>query len=78
MNYTLLGLSTFTLEGVQGAIFLMIAHGFISPALFMLIGFIYSRYHSRLITYYSGLQHYYPILSSFFFFFYLQILDYLV
>ena len=55
------------ISGVQGSIFLMFSHGFISSSLFILLGFIYFRYNTRLIFYYQGLLNYYPIFSLFFF-----------
>nr|AJF36660.1 NADH dehydrogenase subunit 4 [Gefionella okellyi] len=69
MNYAILGLFTFKLEGIIGAILLMLSHGFVSTGLFFIIGLLYERHHSRIITYYSGLTLTMPILSVFFFLF---------
>ena len=55
MSFTLLGLFSQTLSGISGAVVLMIAHGFVSAALFFLVGMLYYRVHTRLIKYYSGL-----------------------
>ena len=67
MNFALLGLFSTNISGVQGSIFLMFSHGFVSSSLFILLGFIYFRYNTRLIFYYQGLLNYYPIFSIFFF-----------
>jgi NADH-ubiquinone oxidoreductase chain 4 len=65
-----LGLFSNTLNGIEGGILLSIGHGFVSPALFLIVGgFIYSRYHSRIINYYRGLTVTMPILSILFFIF---------
>jgi NADH-quinone oxidoreductase subunit M len=66
INITLLGLFSFSLEGVQGAVFQMISHGIVSGALFFCIGVLYSRHHTKLIYYYSGLVQTIPIFVSFF------------
>jgi NADH:ubiquinone oxidoreductase subunit 4 (subunit M) len=47
---------------------MMIAHGITSAILFFSVGVLYTRYHSRLITYYSGLTLVMPIFVSLFFF----------
>jgi NADH-ubiquinone oxidoreductase chain 4 len=65
-----LGLFSNTLNGIEGGILLSIGHGFVSPALFLIVGgFIYSRYHSRIINYYRGLSLRMPILGIMFFLF---------
>jgi len=69
MNLIVLGLFSFTLEGLQGAIFQSISHGFVASALFFLIGILYNRYHSRSILYYGGLVHIMPLYAFFFLFF---------
>jgi proton-translocating NADH-quinone oxidoreductase chain M len=55
MNLVVLGLFSGNLQGVMGSIFLMIAHGLVSSALFFLIGVLYDKYGTRIIYYYSGL-----------------------
>lgn len=45
----------FNFQAVSGSIFLMISHGLVSSGLFLCIGFLYERYHSRLFFYYNGL-----------------------
>lgn len=69
MNFSLIGLFSNTFYGIQGSLFLMFIHGFISSGLFIIIGFIYIRFGSRLLFYYQGLQYPYPIFSLFFFLF---------
>ena len=69
MNFSLLGIFSGNFYSIQGSIYLMFIHGFISSALFIIIGYIYLRHGSRLIYYYQGLKTIYPIFSFFFFLF---------
>lgn len=69
MNLITLGIFSFNTLGIEGAILQSISHGFVSGALFLLIGVLYERYHSRLLYYYGGLVHTMPLYSSFFLFF---------
>lgn len=69
MNLILLGLYSFSYMGLFGAIFQSLSHGFVSSALFFLIGILYNRYHSRLLSYYSGLVHVMPLYIYLLFFF---------
>lgn len=55
MGFVTLGLFTFSLQGVQGAIFQMFSHGLISGALFLCVGVLYDREHTRLISKYGGI-----------------------
>ncbi|MBL6445807.1 NADH-quinone oxidoreductase subunit M [Fulvivirga sp. 29W222] len=55
MGFVLLGLASLTAEGVSGAVYQMVSHGFISGALFLIAGVIYDRTHNRVIENYSGL-----------------------
>jgi len=64
MNLILLGMFSLTVEGIEGSILQMLSHGLVSSALFLSIGVLYDRYHSRLISYYSGLAHRMPIFVS--------------
>jgi NADH-ubiquinone oxidoreductase chain 4 len=62
-----LGLFSNTIIGIEGGILVSLAHGYISPALFIIVGgIIYTRVHSRVIQYIRGLTLYMPILSIFF------------
>jgi proton-translocating NADH-quinone oxidoreductase chain M len=69
MNLAILGLFSGNLQGIQGAIVLMLAHGVVSGALFFLVGVLYVRYHTRSIEYFSGIVQEMPIFSIFFIFF---------
>lgn len=70
MSVVVIGLFSNTLQGIEGAILLSIAHGFVSPALFYCVGgILYDKYHTRIIRYYRGLILYMPIFSSLFFLF---------
>jgi NADH-quinone oxidoreductase subunit M len=55
MGYVTMGLFTMTAQGVQGAIFQMISHGLVSGALFLCVGVVYDRLHTRDIDAYGGL-----------------------
>jgi proton-translocating NADH-quinone oxidoreductase, chain M len=60
MGYVTLGIFTFTKQGVDGSMFQMISHGLISAALFLSVGVLYDRTHSRLISSYGGVVNYIP------------------
>ncbi len=55
MGYVTLGIFTATTQGVEGAIFQMISHGLISGALFLCVGVVYDRMHTREISRYGGI-----------------------
>ncbi|MVZ65412.1 NADH-quinone oxidoreductase subunit M [Sphingobacterium sp. DK4209] len=55
MGFVLLGISALTAEGMSGAMFQMVSHGFLSAALFFLVGVIYDRVHDRFIYNFRGL-----------------------
>lgn len=63
MNLVTLGIFSFNTLGIEGSIIQSISHGFVSGAMFLLIGILYDRYHSRLLYYYGGLVHMMPIYS---------------
>ena len=69
MNFAVLAIFSLNLVGLSGGYFLMIGHGVVSAALFILIGCLYDRYHSRLIYYYGGLSQVMPVFTAIFFFF---------
>src|SRR5690348_101068 len=53
MAVTILGIFSNNIQGIEGAILLSIAHGFVSPALFICVGgILYHRYHTRTINYF--------------------------
>ena len=66
MNLVTLGLFSFNTIGIEGAILQSISHGFVAGAMFLLVGILYDRYHSRLLYYYGGLVHMMPVYSVFF------------
>jgi NADH-quinone oxidoreductase subunit M len=55
MGFVTMGIFTMTVQGVQGGIFQMLSHGIVSAALFLCVGVIYDRMHTRRIDAYSGL-----------------------
>ena len=64
MMITIMGIISNTYIGINGSLILSIAHGLVSPALFIIVGgILYDRYHNRLIYYYQGLITYMPKLS---------------
>ncbi|MGZ3743034.1 MAG: complex I subunit 4 family protein [Pseudobdellovibrionaceae bacterium] len=67
MGYVLIGLFTFNAFGLQGSLYQMLNHGISTGALFILIGMIYERTHSREISKYGGLASVLPIYTIFFF-----------
>ena len=69
MNFVTIGLFTLNIEAIEGSILLMISHGFISSALFLCIGVLYDRHHTRIVKYYSGITLVMPIFSFLFLFF---------
>lgn len=69
MNLCVLGVFSFDLNGLVGSCLLAVGHGFVSTALFFLIGCLYERYHTRLLDYYSGLAYIMPVFSLFLFYF---------
>ncbi len=60
MGYVTIGIFTATAQGVQGAITQMLSHGVVSAALFLIVGVVYDRIHSREISRYGGLVHRMP------------------
>lgn len=69
MNLIVLGLFSYTQQGIDGAIYLMIAHGVVSTGLFFCVGVLYDRHHTRLLQYYGGLAQTMPIFATLFFVF---------
>jgi NADH-quinone oxidoreductase subunit M len=55
MGYVTAGIFTVTIQGVEGALFQMLSHGVVSGALFLCVGVVYDRMHTREITRYGGL-----------------------
>ncbi len=69
MAFVTIGIFSSNIYGVEGSLIIMISHGFISSALFLSIGVLYERHHTRLIKYYSGLSQVMPLYSVLFCFF---------
>jgi proton-translocating NADH-quinone oxidoreductase chain M len=69
MNLIVMGIFSFSVTGLEGAVLQSISHGFVSSALFLLIGVVYDRHHTRLVKYYSGIVHTMPLFTIFFLFF---------
>ena len=69
MNLVIIGIFSFNIIGIEGAIFQSISHGFVASALFLVIGIVYDRYHTRIVKYYSGLASVMPIYIFIFVFF---------
>ncbi|MEM7426562.1 MAG: NADH-quinone oxidoreductase subunit M [Pseudomonadota bacterium] len=61
MGFVTMGIFTGTVQGIQGGIFQMVSHGFISGALFLCVGVVYDRMHTREIAAYGGLVNRMPI-----------------
>jgi proton-translocating NADH-quinone oxidoreductase chain M len=66
MSYVTLGMFSLNIEGLEGSLFLMVSHGLVSSALFICIGCLYDRYHTRILKYYRGLVHTMPIFTTIF------------
>jgi proton-translocating NADH-quinone oxidoreductase chain M len=66
MNLVTLGIFSFNIIGLEGSILQSISHGFVSGAMFLMVGILYDRYHSRLLSYYGGLVHMMPVYSALF------------
>ena len=60
MGIVTMGIFTVTVEGLQGAMFQMLSHGVVSAALFLCVGVVYDRLHTREIARYGGLVHNMP------------------
>jgi NADH-quinone oxidoreductase subunit M len=66
MGFVTLGLFIFNTDGLLGAMMQMISHGFISAALFLCVGILYDRMHSRQIADYGGVANTMPVFAAFF------------
>jgi NADH-quinone oxidoreductase subunit M len=61
MGFVTMGIFSFTVQGVDGAIFQMLSHGLVSAALFLGVGVVYDRMHTRRIEAYGGLVNRMPL-----------------
>ncbi len=66
MGFVILGIFSLTTIGIDGAVFTMVSHPLTTGALFLVIGMLYERRHTRMIDDYSGIWKATPILSAFF------------
>jgi len=66
MGFVTMGIFTFTQQGIQGGIFQMLSHGLISAALFLCVGVVYDRMHTRSINAYGGIVKNMPKYAVFF------------
>ncbi len=66
MGFVTLGIFIFNAHGLEGAIIQMISHGFISGALFLCVGVLYDRIHSRQIADYGGVVNTMPVFAALF------------
>jgi NADH-quinone oxidoreductase subunit M len=69
MAFVTIGLFAFNRQGIEGALLVMLAHGLVSGALFLCVGVIYDRLHTREIARYGGLSNNMPYYALFFLFF---------
>ena len=66
LGYVMLGLVSLDLLGIQGAVVQMVSHGLIAGGLFLMVGMIYERCHTRELAAYGGLAKLLPLYSGFF------------
>ena len=64
MGFVTLGFFIFNVNGIEGAIVQMISHGFVSGALFLCVGVLYDRLHSRKLETYGGVAHSMPMFAA--------------
>jgi len=69
MGFVTIGTFSLTVQGIEGAIYVMLSHGVVSAALFLIVGVVYDRIHSREISVYGGLVHRMPSYAMVFMFF---------
>ena len=66
LGYVMLGLVSFNLLGIQGAVMQMVSHGLVAGGLFLMVGMIYERCHTRDLAAYGGLAKILPLYAVFF------------
>jgi NADH-quinone oxidoreductase subunit M len=66
MGFVTAGLFAFNQQGLEGSILLMVSHGVLTGALFMMVGFFYDRTHTRMISDYGGMAKPMPVAAAFF------------
>jgi len=68
MSLGLIGLFSFSTQGIRGFYLMLFGHAFVSAALFFIAGMLYNRFGTRLLKYYSGISIVAPNLAFFSFF----------
>lgn len=66
LGYVMLGMFAFNIQGVQGGIYQMLNHGISTGGLFLIVGMIYERRHTRMIADFGGLSKVMPVFATFF------------
>jgi NADH-quinone oxidoreductase subunit M len=66
LGFVMLGLFALNIQGIQGGIYQMVSHGLSTGALFLLVGVLYDRRHTRMIADFGGLWHQMPVFSVMF------------
>lgn len=66
MNFVTIGIMSNDIQGIEGSIYLMLGHGVVSSALFLCVGMLYERHHTRIINYYGGMIYGMPIFGVLF------------
>jgi NADH-quinone oxidoreductase subunit M len=66
MGFVTLGIFIFNAQGIEGAVIQMVSHGFVSGALFLCVGVLYDRLHSRQIADYGGVVNRMPVFAALF------------
>ena len=66
MGFVTLGVFIFNVMAMEGAVIQMVSHGFVSGAMFLCVGVLYDRMHSRLIADYGGVANKMPVFAAFF------------
>jgi NADH:ubiquinone oxidoreductase subunit 4 (subunit M) len=66
MGVVTIGIFSSVSQSILGSVLLMVSHGIVSGALFLCIGILYERHHTRIIKYYAGLLTTTPIFATFF------------
>ncbi|MET0154602.1 MAG: NADH-quinone oxidoreductase subunit M [Rickettsiales bacterium] len=69
MGFVTLGLFSFTKQGIDGAVMVMVSHGLVSAALFLCVGVLYDRMHTKEIAKYGGVANVMPVFAALFLFF---------
>jgi NADH-quinone oxidoreductase subunit M len=66
MGFVVLGVFALTVQGISGGVFVMLSHGLVTGALFLLVGMLYERRHTRMIEDYGGVASVMPIYAGLF------------